>query len=149
MVTILLLNVMEMFSVGGGALSVRLSWYPIVDAVVAVTVIRILLFVLRECEGARVTENAGVVDGDVVSAGYVSGTRGSGIVSSAVDVLGMCVVRVVRGVSGVYEMCTNPVRAWGVLDVCSGCGGVCVGSGYGDLDRRSGRGGVVLCLCEL
>ena len=41
-------------------LSVRLSWYPYVDAVVDVTVIRILLFVLhvcmlRECEGARLT----------------------------------------------------------------------------------------------
>ena len=41
-------------------LSVRLSWYH-VDAVVAVTVMRVLLFVLhvwmlRECEGARLTE---------------------------------------------------------------------------------------------
>ena len=35
----------------------------------------------------------------VVSAGHVGGTRGSGIVSSAVVVLGM------RGVGGVCEMC--------------------------------------------
>ena len=40
-------------------LSVRLSWY-LMDAVVAVTVMRVLLFVLhvwmlRECEGAGVT----------------------------------------------------------------------------------------------
>ena len=32
----------------------------------------------------------------VVSAGHVGGTRGSGIVSSAADVLGMSVVRVMR-----------------------------------------------------
>ena len=41
----------------------------------------------------------------VVSAGHVSGTRGSGIVSSAADVLWMSVVRVMRGVGGVCEMC--------------------------------------------
>ena len=47
--------------------------------------------------------------GDVVvmSAGheYVGGTRGSGIVSSAADVLEMSVVRGMRGVGGVCEMC--------------------------------------------
>ena len=32
--------------------------------------------------------------------GYVCGTRGSGIVSSAADVLGMSVVRGMRGVGG-------------------------------------------------
>ena len=41
-------------------LSVRFSWYPYVDAEVAVTVMRVLLFVLhvcllRECDGARLT----------------------------------------------------------------------------------------------
>ena len=41
---------------------------PYIDAVVAVTVMRVLLFVLhvcmlRECEGAMVTDNAGVVAG--------------------------------------------------------------------------------------
>ena len=68
------------------------------DVVVAVTVMRVLLFVLyvcmlRECEGDR---NAGVGDGEavaMVSAGHVGGTRGSGIVSSAVYVLGVSVVR--------------------------------------------------------
>ena len=59
---------------------------------VAVTVMRVLLFVLhvcmlRECEGARVAEiGAG---GDVVSVGHVGGTRCSCIVSSAGDVLEM------------------------------------------------------------
>ena len=70
------------------------------------------------------------------------GTRGSGIVSSAADVLWMSVV---RGMRGVCEMCmclarggvggeevrglglgfTNPVGNGGVLDVCLcfGCGG--------------------------
>ena len=51
---------------------------------------------LRESEG----------DGKV-SAGheYVGGTRGSGIVSSATDVLGMSVVCGMRGVGGKCEMC--------------------------------------------
>ena len=38
----------------------------------------------------------------VVSAGHVGGTRGSGIASSAADVLWMSVM---RGVGGVCEMC--------------------------------------------
>ena len=41
----------------------------------------------------------------VVSAGHVGGTRGSGSVSSAADVLGMSVVRGMRGIGGVCEMC--------------------------------------------
>ena len=41
----------------------------------------------------------------VVSAGHVGGTRGSGIVTSAADVLWMSVVRGMRGVGGVCEMC--------------------------------------------
>ena len=80
-------------------------------------------------------------DGEVVVAvseghEYVGGTRGSGIVFSAVDVLGM------RGVGGVCDMglarsgvvgeCirglglgfASPVGTGGVLDVCLGCGGV-------------------------
>ena len=36
---------------------------------------------------------------------YVGGTHGSGIVSSGTDVLGMSVVRGIRGVGGVWEMC--------------------------------------------
>ena len=42
----------------------------------------------------------------VVSEGheYVGGTRGSGIVSSAADVLGMCLVRWMRGVGGMCEI---------------------------------------------
>ena len=48
-----------------------------------------------------------LVWGTVVSAGheYVGGTRGSGIVSSASDVLQMSVVRGMRGVGGLCEMC--------------------------------------------
>ena len=41
----------------------------------------------------------------MVSAGHVGGTRGSGIVSSAADVLWMSVVRGMKGVGGVCEMC--------------------------------------------
>ena len=74
-----------------------------------------------------------------MSAGHesVCGTRGSGIVSRAADVLWMSVVRGVRGIGGVCEICmclgrgregvewirglalgfTNPVGTGGVLDV--------------------------------
>ena len=41
----------------------------------------------------------------VVSVGHVGGTHASGIVSSECDVLGIGVVRVMRGVGGVCEMC--------------------------------------------
>ena len=75
----------------------------------------------------------------MVSAGHVGGTRGSGIVSSAAHVLWMSVVRGMRAVGGVCEMCmclalggvggergvtglglgfTNPVGTGGVLGVC-------------------------------
>ena len=49
----------------------------------------------------------------VVSAGYVGGTHGSGIVSSADDVLWMNVVRGMRGVVGVCEMCMCLARSGG------------------------------------
>ena len=96
----------------------------------------------------------------------MSGTRGSGVLSSTVDVLEMSVV---RGVGGVCDMCmclalggvggegmrelglglTNPVGTGGVLDVCLcfGCGGV-GGEWVGGLDQGL-EGWVVLCLCEL
>ena len=41
----------------------------------------------------------------MVSAGLVGDTRGSGIVSRAADVQWMSVVRGIRGVGGVCEMC--------------------------------------------
>ena len=81
----------------------------------------------------------------MLRAGHVGGTRGSGFVSSVAGVLWMSVVRGMRGVGGVCEMClcfvrggvggegaewmkglglgfTNPAATGGVLDVC-----VCVG----------------------
>ena len=87
----------------------------------------------------------------MVGAGHAGGTRGSGIVSGAADVLWMGVVCGMIGVGGVCEICmcmrlalggvggewgewmrglfmgfTNPVGTEGVLDVCLcfGCGGV-------------------------
>ena len=83
---------------------------PYVDAVVAVTVMCVLLFVLhvcmlRECEGTRVTTMLVCGDGGVVSAGHVGGTRGSSIVSRTANMLGMGVVREMRGVGGVCGMC--------------------------------------------
>ena len=61
------------------------------------------------CEYAEGDDNAGVGDGGGVvamSAGheYVGGTRGPGIVSSAVDVLEMSVMCVMRGIGGLCEM---------------------------------------------
>ena len=41
----------------------------------------------------------------MVSAVHVGGTRGSGIVYCAADVLGMSVLRRMRGAGGVCEMC--------------------------------------------
>ena len=41
----------------------------------------------------------------MVSAGHVDGTRGSGIMSSAADMLWLSVVRGMRGVDGVCGMC--------------------------------------------
>ena len=89
---------------------------PYVDAVVAESVMRVVCTVVCvtwvhaergwECEGDG---NAGVGGGGgcvvVVSARHIGGTRGSGVVSSAADVLGMCVVRGMSGVDWVCEMC--------------------------------------------
>ena len=58
---------------------------------------------LREGDGNDgVGDRGGVV---VVGAGYVGGTRGSGILSSGANMLGMSVVRVMTGVGGMCEMC--------------------------------------------
>ena len=73
-----------------------------VDVVVAVTVMRVLLFVLDVCMLGCVSDgNAGVWDGRGVGGisawhEYVGGTCGSGSVSNAADVLGMGVVREMR-----------------------------------------------------
>ena len=99
----------------------------------------------------------------VVSAGHVGGARGSGTVSSAADALWMSVVRGMRGVGGVCEMCmclarvgvagegSEWIRGLG-LDVfmCLGCGGVC-GEWVGCFGPGSGVVGwcyYVLVSCE-
>ena len=82
----------------------------------------------------------------------MSGTRGSGVLSSTGDVL-------VRGVGRVCDMClarggvggeggewmrelglgfTNPLWTGGVLDMCFGCGGV-GGEWVGGLDKGQER----------
>ena len=69
---------------------------------------------LLGCEGDG---NAGVGSGGGVVAvsAYMGGTRGSGVLASAGDVLEMCVV---KGVSGVCEMCMRLARGgWEVLRV--------------------------------
>ena len=66
--------------------------------------------VLRECEG---DSNSGVGSGRVVVAvnAYMGGTRGSGVLYSAGDVLEMSVV---SGVGGVCDMCmAQGGRCWG------------------------------------
>ena len=69
----------------------------------------------------------------MVSAGHVGGTRGSGIVSSAADVLWMSVVREMRGVGRVCETCIYLAR-----------GGVCGEgvSGFGLYQSCGKRGSV-------
>ena len=98
----------------------------------------------------------------MVSAGHVGGTRGSGMVSSADDVLWMSVgceeleyVGVCLGgvggeggewLRGLGLDFTNPVGTGGVLDVCLcfGCGGVGGGEWVGGLDQDlEGWGGVM------
>ena len=70
--------------------------------------------------------------GVVALSACMSGTRGSGVLSSTGDVL-------VRGVGGVCDMC-----------MCFGCGGVGgVGGEWVGAWTRVGSGGVVLCLCEV
>ena len=113
----------------------------------------------------------------MVSAGQVCGTHGSGIVYSAADVLWMSMVRGMRGVGGVCEMCMCLARSGvcgegGSVDERIGlwiylsCGNSgCVGRvsvfrlrwcGWCGWCRWGvcrelgpGSGGVVLCLCEL
>ena len=52
----------------------------------------------------------------MMSTGHMGGTRGSIILSSAANVLGMSVVRGMKGVGGMCEMCMCLVRAGGVGD---------------------------------
>ena len=79
----------------------------------------------------------------MVSAEHVGGTRGSGIVSSAADVLWMSMVRGMRGVAGVCEMF-----------MCLALGGVggegreCMGGLVLGFTNHVGTGGVFhVCLC--
>ena len=77
----------------------------IVGAVVAVTVMHVLLFVFSaRLLGYEGDGNAGVWSrGDVVAvSAYMGGTRGSGVLASAWDVLE---IRVVRSVGGMCDMC--------------------------------------------
>ena len=140
---------------------------PYVDAVVAVTVMRVLLFMLDVCMPRGCEGDGGGVGVMRAEHEYVGGTRGSGIVSNAADVLGMSVVRGMKGVGGVGELCmclardvvggeggewirvlglgfTNPVGTGGVLEMCWCCGGVggVGGEKVGDLDQGL-EGGVM------
>ena len=58
--------------------------------------------------------NAGVRDGEVLlwcMHEYVGGTRGSGFVSNAADMLRMSMMRGMRGAAGVCKMCMCLARA--------------------------------------
>ena len=81
------------------------------DACTVVCVACVYAEIVWGCEG---DDNAGVGDGGgvvVVSVWHVDSTCGSGIVSGAADVLGMSVVRGMRNVGGVCEMCMCLARA--------------------------------------
>ena len=86
----------------------------VVCAVVAVTVIHVLLFVLLVCllRGCEGDGNAGVGFGGGVVAvsAYIGGIRGSGVLASAGDMLE---ISVVRGVGGVYVVGSGRAgRCW-------------------------------------
>ena len=151
------------------SLSVRLSWYPyVVGAVVAVTVMHVLL--VCESDGSA---GVGFVGGVVTVSAYISGTRGSGVLASAGDVLEKSVV---RGVGGVYDICmclalggvggfggewvtglglgfTNSGGTWGKCDMCRcfRCGGVggVGGEGVGGLGQGLGGWGGVMSVCVM
>ena len=139
-----------------------------------VIVMNVLLLVLhvcmlRECEGDG---NTGVESGrgvGVVSA-HMGGTRGSGVVHSACDMLEISVVRgvgvmtcacvsigagwEVLVVRGLGLGLTNPRETWGIkweMCLCFGCAGV---GGIGEVGERlvpgSGRVGwcYVCVVCE-
>ena len=117
------------------------------------------------CEG---DSNAGVGSGGCVVAmsAYMGGTRSSGVLSSACDVLEMGVV---KGVGGVTCVCVclgagwevewvtglgyiSSGGTWGKWDMClcfgCGCLGGIGGSGWSAW-AKVWEGGVVLCLCVL
>ena len=120
------------------------------------------------CE-ADGSAGVGFGGGVVAVSAYMGGTRGSGVLTSAGDVLE---ISVVRGVGGVYDMCmclargvvggvggewvtglglsfTNSGGTWGSgVCLCFGCGGVggVRESGWAAWSRVW-EGGVVLCLC--
>ena len=77
------------------------------EVVLVAYVDAMVVCMLKECEGdcnTGVSDGGGVVE---MSAGheYVGGTHGLGIVSNAAVVLGTSVVRGIRVVGGVCEMC--------------------------------------------
>ena len=114
----------------------------VVSGVVAVTVMHVLLFVLHvcmlwECEGARVSAMpVWGWGGEVAVSVCMGGTHGSGVLSSAGDVLEMSVV---RGVVGVCDMC-----------ICLAWGGVCwvrgLGLGFSNPGGTGGKWGMCVCL---
>ena len=108
---------------------------------------------MQWCESARVQGcegdgSAGVGDGgDVVAVSawheyvYVGSTRGSCIVSSSADVLGM---NVVHGMIAVGEVC----EMYGLYQLCGNKGSVGRASVFGLRWCGQGSERVVLCLCE-
>ena len=105
----------------------------------------------------------------MVSAWYVGGIRGSGIVSSAADMLWMSVVHGMRGVGEVCEMCMCLAQGgvcgegvsggedwigFGLYQSCENMGSVGRVSVFGlrwevGVGLGPGSGGVVLYLCEI
>ena len=131
------------------------------------------MWVLIYAKAHNLILNTGVGNGGCVvgiSAGheYVGGTRGWGIVSSAVDLLGLNVVRGMKRVGGICEMCmclaVYKMRGWvdkriwfGLHQSCWNRGSVGIVSVFGLQWCRWCRWGVgldqdlevVLCLCEV
>ena len=100
--------------------SLFLSPFMLTYVLVVVTVMHVLLFVfaaiLSVCEGDG-SAGVGFGGGVVAVSAYMGGTHGPGVLASAGDVLE---ISVVRGVGGVYDMCTGMCLARGGVGAVGG-----------------------------
>ena len=120
----------------------------VVGAVVSVTVMHVLLFLLhvcmlQECEGARVTAMLlwGSGGGVVAVSAHMGGTRGWGVLSSTGDVPEMSVA---RGVGGVCDMCMCLAR--GRVGVIGGEWVRGLGLGFINLGGTWGKWDICVCV---
>ena len=93
---------------------------------------------LLVCEGEG-SAGVGFGGGVVAVSAYMGGTRGSGVLASAGDVLE---ISVVRSVGGVYDICMCLARG-----MVGGVGGDRIGLGLCQFWRNMGKWEICLCFC--